>query len=222
VLFSLIVIYAIRKDRRVSAVMSPVASALGARYANGIIRGELQGVKFQMALLRDVTLVNPLGLVTIARGGKAGDLEVTRGVSYDRFVVRAKVPGLLPLGLIAVPSPWSARRRTEPSPGLCGDPELEKTYIFQTNDPEKSRRLLEDAEVRQALKTLMQRPPGAGLVFDDCVHIAYETQAYPKALESPEEARRCVDTVVQAALALDRVFSRIQGESEAVGITSQL
>lgn len=207
VLATLVVIYASRKDKRVEAVMGPVASALGARYENQIIRGEREGVKFQIALLGDVALMVRLP-----------ENEFRKSLSRERFVVRAKVPGLLPLGLVAIPSKWiSQPHRMETSTGLSGDPELERSYLVLTNDPEKSRRLLEDAEVRQALKALMQRPTGAGLLFDDCVYIAYETDTYPKALESPEEAQRCVDTVVQAALVLDRVYSRIKEELDAAG-----
>lgn len=219
-----IIFFAGRKDRREEQRMSPVVRALGARYTNQVIRGEKEGVKFQIALLSHVSMANPLAVVGSAVAGAALGInlpgpkdEILKGVSSDRFVVRAKVPSLLPLGLVAVPSTWLSRsHRSEISKGLCGDPELEGAYIFRTNDPEKSRKLLEDTEVRQALKTLMQRPPGVGLVFDDCVHIAYDTDTYPKMLESPEEARRCVDTVVQAALVLDRVYSRIQ---EAAGLS---
>jgi hypothetical protein len=220
------VIYSIRKSSRVDAVMSPVASALGARYANQVIRGEQQGVKFQIALLSDITMVNPVSLLNSALVGavlnvtiKTPEIALLKDVSFERFVVRAKVPGLLPLGLVAVPSRWTSRpQRADISAGLSGDPELEKLYIFRTNDPVKTQRLLEDAEARQALKSLMQNPPGVGLVMDDCVHITYESETYPPALQSPEEARRCVDTVVQAALALDRVFSRIKEESDAAAL----
>jgi hypothetical protein len=172
-------------------------------------------------------MVNPVSLVssmlTSAAFGVKIDVpknEIIKGLSTERFVVRAKVPGLLPLGLIGMPSGWFSRSpRGEASGGLSGDPELEKLYFFRTNDPEKTRRLLGDAEVQQALKTLMTSSPGGGLVFDDCVNITFNTDTYPEALESPEDAQRCVDTVVQVALVLDRVHNRIKEEADAAGLT---
>jgi len=221
------VIYSLRKDSGIAALRAPVVNALGARYENEVIRGEKEGVKFQIALLSRVTMVNPVSLVssmlTSAAFGVKMDVpknEIIKGLSTERFVVRAKVPGLLPLGLIGMPSRWLSRSpHGEASGGLSGDPELEKLYFFRTNDPEKTRRLLGDAEVQQALKTLMTSSPGGGLVFDDCVNITFNTDTYPEALESPEDAQRCVDTVVQVALVLDRVHNRIKEEADAAGLT---
>jgi hypothetical protein len=221
------VIYSLRKDSGIAALRAPVVNALGARYDNEVIRGEKEGVKFQIALLSRVTMVNPVSLVssmlTSAAFGFKVDVpknEIIKGLSTERFVVRAKVPGLLPLGLIGMPSRWFSRSpRGEASGGLSGDPELEKLYFFRTNDPEKTQRLLGDAEVQQALKTLMTSSPGGGLVFDDCVNMTFNTDTYPEALESPEDAQRCVDTVVQVALVLDRVHNRIKEEADAAGLT---
>ena len=221
------VIYSLRKDSGIAALRAPVVNALGARYENEVIRGEKEGVKFQIALLSRVTMVNPVSLVssmlTSAAFGVKIDVpknEIIKGLSTERFVVRAKVPGLLPLGLIGMPSRWLSRsERAETSGGLSGDPELEKLYFFRTNDPEKTQKLLGDAEVQQALKTLMASSPGGGLVFDDCVNITFDTDTYPEALESPEDAQRCVDTVVQVALVLDRVHNRIKEEADAAGLT---
>jgi len=221
------VIYSLRKDSGIAALRAPVVNALGARYENEVIRGEKEGVKFQIALLSRVTMVNPVSLVssmlTSAAFGVKVEVpknEIIKGLSTERFVVRAKVPGLLPLGLIGMPSRWLSRSpRGEASGGLSGDPELEKLYFFRTNDPEKTRKLLGDAEVQQALKTLMTSSPGGGLVFDDCVNITFDTDTYPQALESPEDAQRCVDTVVQVALVLDRVHNRIKEEADAAGLT---
>ena len=221
------VIYSLRKDSGIAALRAPVVNALGARYENEVIRGEKEGVKFQIALLSRVTMVNPVSLVssmlTSAAFGVKIDVpknEIIKGLSTERFVVRAKVPGLLPLGLIGMPSRWLSRSpRGEASGGLSGDPELEKLYFFRTNDPEKTQKLLGDAEVQQALKTLMASSPGGGLVFDDCVNITFNTDTYPEALELPEDAKRCVDTVVQVALVLDRVHNRIKEEADAAGLT---
>lgn len=222
------VIHSLRKESAINALREPVARALGARYENEVFRGEKEGVKFQLAQLSRVTMVNPLSMVrsvlSSAALGVSLDIdvpqnEIIKGLSTERFVVRARVPGLLPLGLIGMPSRWLSRSpRGESSGGLSGDPELEKLYIFRTNDPEKTRKLLGDAEVQQALKTLMTSSPGGGLVFDDCVNITYELPTYPGELESPEEAQRCVDIVVQVALVLDRVHNRIKEEADAAGL----
>ena len=189
---------AVGRNRQTEASMKKTAAALGLRYEDLNLRGEQDGVAFQIAL-------------------QTPKLSGQRGTHY-RYVVRAKVPGLLPLGFVAQPSKWTSWSEKNLTLGnfTSGNAALDQAYFFKTNDEQMSSKLLEEPEVQQALEALMELPPAAGLVLDDHVYIAFEEgELYPGTLQYIEGVRRCIDTVVKAALVMDRTYSRLKQQTPA-------
>ena len=187
-----------QKYKRLEDLMKETAAVVGLQYKDHCLFGEEDGVRFQIGLQALRTSSEPRG----------------------RYVVRAQVPGQLPRGFLAQPSKWTpwldkwADKQLNPGHFTSGHEVLDKAYCFDSDDRRTSIQLLADPEVQQALISLL-RPPGAGWVVDDDVYIAFEEgDMYPRVLQNPENVRYCIDTVVKAALVLERAHSRIRHQAQ--------
>ncbi|MDC0709119.1 hypothetical protein POL68_11655 [Stigmatella sp. ncwal1] len=120
-------------------------------------------------------------------------------------VVRAKVPGPLPRGFVAAPRRWTPEPRQMPAENLfsSGDPELDEMYLFQSDEQNEGRAFVQDAQVQQALRSVL----GSGQVA--FVEQGHAGIASVDGITGIEEAQRKFAAVAYAAQGLTESRGRV-------------
>jgi hypothetical protein len=167
------------------------ADELGGQPQGGEVRGEHEGLSVRM--------------------GMEWHSEGSQGMGHF-CVVRAKVPGPLPVGFVAAPRRWTSgvSRWLATNIVASGDPALDEMYVFQSDVKAQGQAFLQDAGVREALRGLL----GAGWVaFVEKGHTAVASLG---ALSDEEEIQRRFGLVSRTALRLaESSASRALAEAPA-------
>ncbi|WP_225410592.1 hypothetical protein [Stigmatella hybrida] len=153
------------------------AGLLGEGLDGRVLSGELEGIPVWMGM--EMHEVAEEGLIQFC-------------------VVRAKVPGPLPRGFVAAPRRWTPEPGPMPTGDLfsSGDPELDEMYLFQSEERDEGRAFVQDAQVQQALRSVL----GSGQVA--FVEQGHAGIASVGVITETEEAQRKFAAVVRAAQGL--------------------
>jgi hypothetical protein len=125
------------------------------------------------------------------------------------LVVSADIPWELPESFTAAPreaTSWIGQKFADDL-FRSGNSALAAEFVFQSDEPEKGQRLVEDPRVQRALGRLMG-PPKMGYVKKGRTHLAYRD-----VLRSTEQLRKDLDEVVDTALVFAEVCSHLDSTS---------
>ncbi|KFA87311.1 hypothetical protein [Archangium violaceum] len=137
-------------------------------------------------------------------GGSMGHTKRNASV----YVVRVEVPGKLPRDFLAAPRKWTSlsERLGVPNVFKAEEPVLDGAYIFQCGVVPAGEKLLQEPDVQQALRDLVN-PESVSFVQDNHVGLAYETPGF---VEDAGKVRRHLESLARAANALAKAQERLQ------------
>ncbi len=176
-------------DEKRQASWANMAGPLGLTYEKGgALSGEFEGLPVR------------IGRESGERMGGTKEHETV-------YVVRVEVPGKLPRDFVAAPRKWASlfERVGALNVFKAGDPVLDKAHLFQCGPLEEGRKLLQEPDVQQALRELVN-PESVSFVQDNHVGLAYET---PTFVEDAGKVRRHLELLVRAAQALAKAQERL-------------
>ncbi|WPB78321.1 hypothetical protein KYC5002_04015 [Archangium violaceum] len=169
---------------------SNMARPLGLTYERGgTLSGEFEGLPVR--IFRE-------------KGERMGHTKADASV----YVVRVEVPGKLPRHFIAAPRKWTSllERMGVPNVFKAGEPVLDEAYIFQCGGVSAGEKLLQEPDVQQALRDLVN-PESVSFVQENHVGLAYETPGF---VEDAGKVRRHLEVLARAANALAKAQERLQ------------
>ena len=184
-----------RKKERVleekrQAAWALMARPLGLTYEKGgSLTGEFEGLPVH------------IGPENGERMGEAMENETV-------YVVRVEVPGKLPGHFVAAPRKWASLlvRVGVINVFKAGEPVLDKAHIFQSASHEAGLKLIQDPDVQQALRDLVN-PESVSYVRDNHVGLTYLT---PTFVEDAGKVRHDLELLVRAANALAKAQERLR------------
>jgi hypothetical protein len=177
-------------DEKRQASWANMAGPLGLTYEKGgTLSGEFEGLPVR--IFRE-------------QGERLGGTKENESV----YVVRVEVPGKLPRDFVAAPRKWTSffERAGVPNVFKVGEPVLDEAHIFQCASVEAGGKLLEDPDVQQALRELVN-PESVSFVQGNHVGLAYEK---PSFMEDAGKVRSNLELLVRAAHALAKAQERLQ------------
>ncbi|AKJ07845.1 hypothetical protein ATI61_107291 [Archangium gephyra] len=177
-------------DEKRQASWANMAGPLGLTYEKGgTLSGEFEGLPVR--IFRE-------------KGERMGGRKENDSV----YVVRVEVPGKLPRHFVAAPRKWTSLFEGVGTPNVfkAGEPVLDKAHIFQCGPLEEGRKLLQEPDVQQALRELVN-PESVSFVQDNHVGLAYEK---PTFMEDAGKVRHNLESLVRAAHALAKAQERLR------------
>jgi hypothetical protein len=186
-LFLGVLFLSMRKMFLVDASLDTWAQELGLRRDEEVLEGVIRSVPVRIAL----------------------EWEDTDSEARRILVVSADIPWELPESFTAAPrrtTTWFEQNLAEDLI-RSGNAALDGEFFFQSGEPEKGQRLVEDPRVQRALGRLIV-PPKAGYVKKGRTHLAYRDVG-----RSTEQLRKDLDAVVDAALVFAEVCSHLDSTS---------
>ena len=169
---------------------SNMARPLGLTYERGgTLSGEFEGLPVR--IFRE-------------KGERMGHTKADASV----YEVRVEVPGKLPHHFIAAPRKWTSllERMGVPNVFKAGEPVLDEAYIFQCGVVSAGEKLLQEPDVQQALRDLVN-PESVSFVQENHVGLAYETPGF---VEDAGKVRRNLELLARTAHALAKAQERLQ------------
>ncbi|WNG61489.1 hypothetical protein F0U59_47365 [Archangium gephyra] len=169
---------------------SNMARPLGLTYERGgTLSGEFEGLPVR--IFRE-------------EGERMGHTKADASV----YVVQVEVPGKLPRNFIAAPRKWTSllERMGVPNVFKAGEPVLDGAYIFQCGVVSAGEKLLQEPDVQQALRDLVNAE-SVSFVQENHVGLAYETPGF---VEDAGKVRRNLELLARAANALAKAQERLQ------------
>jgi hypothetical protein len=179
----------IREEKRQAAWFA-MSGPLGLTYEKGgTLTGELEGLSVRI-------------------GEESGENIGGAKEHSTVYVVRVEVPGKLPHDFVAAPRKWASLFETVGALNVfkAGEPVLDKAHIFQSASPEAGQKLIQDPDVQQALRDLVN-PEGVSFVQGDHVGLAYPASTF---LEDADKVRHTLELLVRAAHALAKAQERLR------------
>jgi len=183
------IFHLVSEGQKRQALWAKLAEQLGLKHEGSVLLGEYLGLSVRIGV---ETRRNPDG--------------------YGQFcVVRAEVPGTLPVGFVAAPRRWTTGldRMLAENTFEASDPALRECYILQSDVPQEGQALIARPEVQKALLELYS-PKRVGFVEKKRVHVAYAGL-----VEDVEELRMALKDVVQTALTLGEAHAHLNPGPES-------